>query len=175
MHYAAHYDRLIARARVRDLAGYMERHHVVPRCMGGGDEASNVVRLTPEEHYTAHQLLVKMYPNNAKLLWSASAMTNGTERQSRRNKLYGWLRRRLSSQMTGRVVSEETGRKISAAKRGVSMKRKPHSEETRAKMSAASKGRKKTAAHRAALSAAKTGKIYGPRKPRATATLSVGA
>jgi hypothetical protein len=30
--------------------------------MDGSDLVSNLVYLTPEEHYVAHQLLVKMYP-----------------------------------------------------------------------------------------------------------------
>ena len=62
MNYSAHYDRLIARARSQTLVGYHEQHHVVPKCMGGGNELANLVNLTAEEHYVAHQLLVKMYP-----------------------------------------------------------------------------------------------------------------
>ena len=37
MNYAAHYERLVKRARSRSLVGYRERHHVVPKCMGGGE------------------------------------------------------------------------------------------------------------------------------------------
>ena len=40
MNYFDHYDRLIARARTRVLEGYRERHHVLPRCMGGSNEAA---------------------------------------------------------------------------------------------------------------------------------------
>ena len=68
MNYTTHYQRLIARARIRALTGYRERHHVIPRCMGGDDSPTNLVGLTPEEHYVAHQLLVKMYPWSKKLL-----------------------------------------------------------------------------------------------------------
>ena len=63
MNYRRHYDRLIERARNRVLSGYVERHHVLPRCMGGGNESSNLVQLTAEEHYVAHQLLHKMHPD----------------------------------------------------------------------------------------------------------------
>lgn len=159
MDYCWHYERLIERARKRTLSGYSERHHVVPQCRGGDESPRNIVRLTPEEHYVAHQLLVKMYPEDAGLLWAAVAMTNGTERMPRRNKLFGWLRRRLAHRMRGNTFgcnpSAETRAKMSASRLG--KKRTPHTEETKAKMSAASKGRTKTPAHRASLSKAKTG------------------
>lgn len=38
--------------------GY-EVHHIIPRCMGGTDDKDNLVKLTVEEHYLAHRLLVK--------------------------------------------------------------------------------------------------------------------
>lgn len=74
MNYQRHYDLLINRARTRVLDGYKERHHIVPRCLGGGDESSNLVDLTAEEHYVAHQLLVKMYPGNNSVVVSAWLM-----------------------------------------------------------------------------------------------------
>ena len=41
--------------------GYVERHHIVPKCLGGNDEISNLVILTAREHYIAHILLAKIY------------------------------------------------------------------------------------------------------------------
>jgi hypothetical protein len=96
MNYEKHYSLLIERARVRQFDGYTEKHHVVPKCMGGTDDASNLVSLTPEEHYVAHQLLVKMHPENYALAKAAAMMV--PDRPS--NKLYGWLRRRLSVAMS---------------------------------------------------------------------------
>lgn len=144
MNYAAHYDRLIARARCRCLTGYRERHHVLPRCMGGGDEAENLVDLTPEEHYVAHQLLVKIHPTNYKVGLAILVMS----RQGTGNRLYGWLRRRLS----GLPRSQEHKAKIAAALRG-----RPKSLETRAKLSAKLKGRKLTDEHRANIAACMIG------------------
>lgn len=62
-----HYLLLAEKARTRNLEGYVEKHHVVPRCMGGSDDADNLVELTPEEHFTAHLLLMRMYPEHAGL------------------------------------------------------------------------------------------------------------
>lgn len=92
LNYKKIYDRLIDRGIHRSINGYKENHHIVPRCMGGSDEKENLVYLTPEEHYLAHQLLVKIYPNNPKLVRAASMMI--VNRPS--NKMYGWLRRRFS-------------------------------------------------------------------------------
>lgn len=64
MNYSKHYDNLISRAKARVLDGYKERHHVVPKCMGGDNSPKNLVDLTPEEHFLAHQLLVRMHPEN---------------------------------------------------------------------------------------------------------------
>lgn len=58
--------------------------------MGGDDSPQNLVKLTPEEHYLAHQLLVKIHPENSELIYAAQMMTIGRTT----NKLYGWLRRR---------------------------------------------------------------------------------
>lgn len=173
--YGRHYARLIERARGRTLSGYSERHHVLPRCMGGDDSAENIVRLTPEEHYLAHQLLVRMYPEHQGLAWAAVCMTNGSARQSgRQNKLYGWLRRRFAAHLSrahkGKIVSAETRAKMGAARRG--KKRAQHSAETREKMSVASKGRKKSATHVAALSAARLGRKFGPQSPEWRAKIS---
>ena len=92
MNYTLIYNRLMERARTRSIEGYTEKHHVVPRCMGGSDDKFNLVRLTPEEHYLAHQLLVKMYPDNYSLVRAAIMMM--PKRPT--NKLYGWLRRRFA-------------------------------------------------------------------------------
>ena len=55
MNYKKHYDALIVRSKIRILTGYTEKHHILPKCMGGDNSKHNIVRLTPEEHYVAHQ------------------------------------------------------------------------------------------------------------------------
>lgn len=39
--------------------GYSERHHIVPKCMGGTDKVNNLVSLTAREHFIVHMLLPK--------------------------------------------------------------------------------------------------------------------
>lgn len=93
MDYKKIYQQLIDRARVRNTLDYKETHHIIPKCLGGTDDPSNLVDLTPEEHYVAHQLLVKIHSDNGKLLYAAVMMCSNRIN----NKLYGWLRRKLSN------------------------------------------------------------------------------
>jgi hypothetical protein len=150
MNYRRIYDELISRARMREAAGYVERHHIVPKCIGGDNSPDNLVTLTPEEHYVAHQLLVKIYPDHAGIAWAAIAMTakgNG-------NKLYGWLRRRYSLSRVGSPRfwmrgdgnpsrSEAVRQKISQSKKGT--RRKPFSKQWLQNLSASHKRHAATA------------------------------
>lgn len=94
MNYKKHYDLLINRAKTRKLIGYYEKHHIIPKCIGGTNHANNLAKLTPEEHYVAHQLLIKIYPEVDALVYAAKRMTSSSDVLQRKNKLYGWLRRR---------------------------------------------------------------------------------
>ncbi len=102
MNYKKIYDSLITKAQNRTLETYTEIHHIVPRCMGGTDDASNLVKLTPEEHYLSHQLLVKMNPKNHSLVKAASMMI--PNRPS--NKMYGWLRRRFAEAQSASQIGK---------------------------------------------------------------------
>lgn len=96
MNYERHYNAIINRAKIRNHNGYSEKHHIIPRCLGGDDRKSNLVDLTPEEHYVAHLLLCKMFPDNEGLVFAAVKMTFSSNTQKRNNKLYGWLKRKHS-------------------------------------------------------------------------------
>lgn len=101
MDYQKIYNNIISRGKTRVLTEYTETHHIIPRCLGGTDDLQNLVELTPEEHYTCHQLLVRIYPTNRKLLHAAMMMAVGTKNVKRNNKQYGWLKRRFSEAQTG--------------------------------------------------------------------------
>ena len=75
MNYKMIHDSIIDRAKTRVLPKevYTERHHIIPRCMGGSDDKSNLVDLTGREHFIVHKLLVEIYPE-VKGLWSAYFM-----------------------------------------------------------------------------------------------------
>jgi len=96
MNYAKHYSALIERARVREApSDYTEKHHILPKCLGGTDHSDNLVVLTAEEHFVAHQLLTKLHPTSKGILYAAFAMGN------KNNKKYAWLRKRYADKLTG--------------------------------------------------------------------------
>ncbi len=103
MNYTKHYNALIAKAKTRVLFAYTEKHHIIPRCLGGNNSKDNLVSLTPEEHYVAHQLLVKMYPNNTSLVYALNMMTVSSDKCIRNNKKYGWIKRRHQEACKARV------------------------------------------------------------------------
>lgn len=127
MKYQEIYNNLINRALCRISEGYVEKHHIVPRCLGGTDAKENIVSLYPEEHYLAHQLLVKIHPTNVHLANAAMIMTIHNTEARMNNKLFGWLRKKASELAKGVPKSEETKAKM----------RKPKSAEHRANISKA--------------------------------------
>ena len=53
--YTAKYYSIINNAVKRGKQdGYFERHHIVPKSLGGKDIVSNLVWLTPREHLLCH-------------------------------------------------------------------------------------------------------------------------
>lgn len=67
MDYQKVYNLIVDKARNRVLPGYTEKHHILPKCMGGSNERENVVSLTAKEHYLCHRLLCEIYPKNKAL------------------------------------------------------------------------------------------------------------
>ena len=55
-------------------AGYYEKHHILPRSMGGDNESDNLVTLTYSEHIIAHLLLYAINSDNYKMLYAFSLM-----------------------------------------------------------------------------------------------------
>lgn len=54
-----HYVRLIVKRKLEAPEGIIEKHHITPRSVGGQDTPSNLIDLTPREHFVAHRLLTK--------------------------------------------------------------------------------------------------------------------
>lgn len=54
--------------------GYFERHHIIPRSLGGSDDAENLIDLIPEDHFFAHLLLARIHGG---YMWSAVFLMSG--------------------------------------------------------------------------------------------------
>lgn len=64
MNYKKLYDSIIKNRQNNPIKGYKERHHIIPKCLGGTDEQENLVDLTAREHFLCHYILTKMYDKN---------------------------------------------------------------------------------------------------------------
>ena len=86
MDYQKIYDKICSRAksqkRLKGKGVYYEAHHILPKCLGGEGKVSqykthpNIVLLTDKEHFLAHRLLCKIYPQSKKLRGAWWAMCN---------------------------------------------------------------------------------------------------
>ena len=91
MNYKRIYTKIIenAAADESNRSGvYTERHHIIPKSLGGSNTKSNLVRLTAREHFICHWLLLKMYPigsfERQKMLFAFMCMrVNNKETMSR--------------------------------------------------------------------------------------------
>ena len=120
--YLKHYKLLCERGQSRGtkkeaLDFYTEAHHILPKCMGGSFDKSNMTLLTPEEHFVAHQLLVKIFPNNWRLSNAIIRMNHDSNMARVGNKIYGWLKRKISDDMKSRNKTNDAGRLAASEKR----------------------------------------------------------
>ena len=88
---------------------YYEKHHIIPKCMNGGNNEVNLVLLTAREHYICHKLLVKIYEGNKSMIWAFHRMTFSKKLGSIVSSRDYEYARKLSTM----PVSEETRRKMS--------------------------------------------------------------
>lgn len=107
MDYKRIYEELIEhRKMLPKLEGvYYERHHIVPVCMGGGDEDENLIYLTAEDHFMAHLLLAKAHSHDG--LWFAvQAMTMPTrsDREVKNRRIFGAIRREVAERLRNYVM-----------------------------------------------------------------------
>lgn len=97
MDYGCIYNEFIKDRRAKEaaLTGYSERHHILPRCLGGSDEKENLINLTAEDHYFAHLLLARIHGArlaSALYLLVLSVESNWNRRYSTRRN-YGFGKR----------------------------------------------------------------------------------
>ena len=67
MNYKLHYQKLISKYGYKDRpveSHLYERHHIIPKSMGGDNSKQNLVYLTGRQHFLAHWLLFKIHNND---------------------------------------------------------------------------------------------------------------
>ena len=109
--YTSWYYSIVNKAQQRITEGYTEKHHIVPRTLGGANNKSNIVVLTAREHFVCHLLLTKML--------------TGTERQKMVYALHMLSNTKNSNQQTRYIPSSklyEYERKIFSETHSIRMK-----------------------------------------------------
>ena len=153
MNYELIYNRFIDSRKPRDAGGtvYYEKHHIIPRSLGGSDDNENLIKLTAREHYFTHLLLAKFA--GPKMIIALSYFITGNNRygggvkytpSSRKiGKIIEEANKARSKILTGRKFSDEHRKNLSKGKKGIPAhnKGKPRSEESNKKQSDSMKGK----------------------------------
>jgi hypothetical protein len=160
------YEMLVTDSSTEKLGGYCERHHIIPRSMGGTDDPENLVYVTARNHLFLHYWLW-VGTGDQKLGHAYFSMANTN-----------WLKYDDTPFVNESMVQAYEKARIAHAE--ASRERntgKTHSVETRAKMSRSRSGKKnpmfgktRSAETRAKISEKKTGNT-GSLSPRSKKVL----
>lgn len=160
MNYLNIYNKIINNSKSRSLECYTEKHHIIPKCLGGSNKKENIAVLTAREHFICHRLLVKIYKDNNKMLYALNRLINRYTKHSIlkiNSKTYSKLKKQHADLMSNRIVSKETKLKISKYRTG-----RKSSQETKDKLSKSLKGITKSKEWKDKISKAHLGKSKSP-------------
>lgn len=107
--YSKWYYAIVNKAKNRQLLDYREKHHIIPKSLGGDNSAENLVNLTAREHFICHLLLPKMVDSvhKSKMLYALWTMSNQenhnqqTKRYKPTARMYEQIRRMVSLHNSG--------------------------------------------------------------------------
>lgn len=127
---------------------YTERHHIIPKSLGGSNDIENLIYVSPKVHYILHLLLIKMVRNPEhiwKMAFAIHAMSSWNRRRRYTSKLYEIHRKLYITKLKGYKDTAETKIRKSVARLGDKNPRynNPHSEESKKKISENQKKRLK--------------------------------
>jgi hypothetical protein len=97
--YIGRYERFIGNLKGQVIDGAFEVHHIVPRSLGGSNNADNLIKLTPRQHYIAHWMLWKAY--RGKMAHAFFFMNNAQSKRRIGSKWYEKLRADAIKAMSG--------------------------------------------------------------------------
>ena len=119
--YTKTYYAIVDRANTRTLDCYTEKHHIIPKSLGGSNRPDNLSVLTAREHFICHMLLIKMTtgPAKRKMQLAVSKMLSTSKNQSRYKvtaRTYEYIRKQCSEANSGKN-NPNYGKKHSAETR----------------------------------------------------------
>ena len=174
MNYQRIYNELITHRKSNTLhdGEYGEWHHIIPKCMGGRNDANNLVKLKAREHFVAHRLLWLIHRTKQMafaLHRMAYTKNNGGLKLTARQ--YESVRKANSYATSGKnnpfygkrhpkELQEKMSKKLSESLKGENnpFYGKRHNDETKRKISIAKRGRQQTQEQRDKTSKALKGK-----------------
>ena len=148
--YSKWYWNIIEKSKKRILPFdmYKEKHHIIPRSLGGSNLTENLIELTAKEHFICHLLLIKMVngKDRYRMVYAAMQMTmiNKRDRYKISSRMYEILKTQLSESLSGMSFEERYGNdraieiKNKIGEKSVGRKPmlgKKHSDETKKKIS----------------------------------------
>jgi len=107
--YTSWYFAIINKAKERITEGYTEKHHIIPRTLGGKNDKSNIAVLTAREHFVCHLLLTKMLTddNRHKMVYALHMLSYASNKLHQRytpsSKLYEYERKVFSETHSTRM------------------------------------------------------------------------
>ena len=118
--YTRWYNQLVEQAKVRVLPRdvYTEKHHIIPRSLGGDNSIDNLVRLTAREHFICHWLLTKMVDGTEqkKMAYACKMMMHshgdGQQRYRITSSVYESLKQNLNTILKNRVFTDSWKEKL---------------------------------------------------------------
>jgi NUMOD3 motif len=173
--YTLCYFNIIQRAKSRILSSdiYTEKHHIIPKSLGGSNAKDNIVVLTGKEHAICHLLLIRMTEGTAKRSMACAAwrmmfksdVTSGRHYISTR--LYESTKIEMAKAVSYRSSqyrhSEETKKKIADSKIGKARDITPEWREKIRQSQIGSKKQPCSPERKQKISEAKTGVNLGPQ------------
>jgi hypothetical protein len=88
---------------------YYEHHHIIPRCLNGTDEKSNLVLLTGREHFVCHKLLTYIYLKNRKIALAFHKMTFSKRDYKISSRDYEYARKLINEIPASKETREKIG------------------------------------------------------------------
>jgi len=122
MNYQKIHDKIIENARLQNRQKlsrnnknyvYYENHHIVPRCLNGSDDITNLVLLIPKEHYIIHKLLTYIYKGNLKIAQAFFLMVFNKKKKLKLSLRDYTYAKELINSIPTLKASDETRKKIS--------------------------------------------------------------